>query len=171
MKRNDPTNTFGSIWIKGQSDTLASDRCIIVVYLRVFAIWGDNGSSLIGLGILCLTPSTTGYFFEMKFYSVILFSITVIFLFAWNLSNTIKVKSVLWLLMAWCFSARAAVATVLITHTCVSSCLWVNKNLYCWSAHPFITRGQFWPSGIVVACVCVCVCACVCPSIISLSVQ
>ena len=24
----------------------------------------------------------------------------------------------------------------------------------------FITRGQFWPSGIVVACVCVCVCVC-----------
>ena len=26
------------------------------------------------------------------------------------------------------------------------------------------TRGQFWPSGIVVACVCVCVCVCVCQS-------
>ena len=25
----------------------------------------------------------------------------------------------------------------------------------------FITRGQFWPSGIVVACVCVSVCSCV----------
>ena len=24
------------------------------------------------------------------------------------------------------------------------------------------TRGQFWPSGIVVACVCVCMCVCVC---------
>ena len=24
------------------------------------------------------------------------------------------------------------------------------------------TRGQFWPSGIVIACVCVCVCPCVC---------
>ena len=31
------------------------------------------------------------------------------------------------------------------------------------------TRGQLWPSGIVVACVCLCVCVCVCPSIISLS--
>ena len=27
------------------------------------------------------------------------------------------------------------------------------------------TRGQFWPSGIVVACVCVCVCLSVCPSV------
>ena len=25
-----------------------------------------------------------------------------------------------------------------------------------------ITRGQFWPSGIVIACVCVCVRVCVC---------
>ena len=29
----------------------------------------------------------------------------------------------------------------------------------------FFTRGQFWPSGIVVACVCVCVCVCVCLSV------
>ena len=26
--------------------------------------------------------------------------------------------------------------------------------------YPVFTRGQFWPSGIVVACVCVCVCVC-----------
>ena len=29
----------------------------------------------------------------------------------------------------------------------------------------FITRGQFWPSGIVIACVCVCVRVCVCQSL------
>ena len=28
----------------------------------------------------------------------------------------------------------------------------------------FFTRGQFWPSGIVVACVCLSVCPSVCPS-------
>ena len=28
-----------------------------------------------------------------------------------------------------------------------------------------ITRGQFWPSGIVIACVCVCVRVCVCQSV------
>ena len=33
--------------------------------------------------------------------------------------------------------------------------------------HAVFTRGQFWPSGIVVASVCVCVC--VCPSIMSFS--
>ena len=54
------------------------------------------------------------------------------------------------------------------------------KQLYEWfslSVRPSVylshlfTRGQFWPSGIVVACVCVCVCMCVCPSIMSLSVR
>ena len=35
------------------------------------------------------------------------------------------------------------------------------------SRHIF-TRGKFWPSGIVVACVCLCVCPCVCvnPSLV-----
>ena len=33
--------------------------------------------------------------------------------------------SALWLLLAWYFSIRAAAATLLITHRCVSSCLWV----------------------------------------------
>ena len=33
-----------------------------------------------------------------------------------------------------------------------------------WIIPPF-TLGQFWPSGIVVACVCVCMCVSVCPSI------
>ena len=27
---------------------------------------------------------------------------------------------------------------------------------------PVFTRGQLWPSGIVIACVCLCVCMCVC---------
>ena len=29
----------------------------------------------------------------------------------------------------------------------------------------FFTRGQFWPSGIVIACACVCVRVCVCESV------
>ena len=41
------------------------------------------------------------------------------------------------------------------------------------NSYHFITLGQFWPSGIVVACVCVCVyvCVSVCPSIMSLYEQ
>ena len=44
-----------------------------------------------------------------------------------------------------------------------------NKKV--WTGQSIFTRGQFWPSGIVVACVCVyvCVCVSVCPSIMSLS--
>ena len=35
--------------------------------------------------------------------------------------NTINIYSALWILMAWCFSTRAHVATVLSIHPCVSS--------------------------------------------------
>ena len=90
--------------------------------------------------------------------------------------------------MAWCFSTRASVAAVLSTHPYVSSCLAVDSNhakfiwgsIYICASYHFstlrqskwfkssldlghiFTRGQFWPSGIVIACVCVCVCPCVC---------
>ena len=37
--------------------------------------------------------------------------------------SVINILSTLWLLMAWCFSTRASVATVLDMHPCVSSCL------------------------------------------------
>ena len=41
------------------------------------------------------------------------------------------------------------------------------RKLKCLHTHkmislPVFTRGQFWPSGIVVACVCVSVCVCLC---------
>ena len=35
-----------------------------------------------------------------------------------------------------------------------------NKKV--WTGQSIFTRGQFWPSGIVVACVCVYVCVCLC---------
>ena len=37
-----------------------------------------------------------------------------------------NIQSALWVLMAWCLSTRASVATVLGMHPCISSCLWVN---------------------------------------------
>ena len=37
--------------------------------------------------------------------------------------------------------------------------------MYFQLAHFFFTRGQFWPSGIVIAYVCVCVRVCVCQSV------
>ena len=44
-------------------------------------------------------------------------------IFIWNWSNTMNVQSALWILMAWCLSTRASVATVLTTHPCISQCL------------------------------------------------
>ena len=43
-----------------------------------------------------------------------------------NWSNIMNIQSALWILMAC--STRASVATVLSTHWCVSSCLWVNTQ-------------------------------------------
>ena len=40
--------------------------------------------------------------------------------FAWNWPNTMNIWLALWILMAWCFSTRASVASVLSTHSCVS---------------------------------------------------
>ena len=45
-----------------------------------------------------------------------------------NWSNTINILSTLWILMAWCFSTRAAVATMLRTQPCFSSCLRVDTK-------------------------------------------
>ena len=50
-------------------------------------------------------------------------SIRFALFFIWNQSNTMNVYSALWILMAWCFSTKASVATVLTTHPCVSQCL------------------------------------------------
>ena len=60
------------------------------------------------------------------FQNVILFSIVVYCkceIFVW--SNITNILSTLWILMAWCFSTRASVTTVLSIHLHLSSCLWV----------------------------------------------
>ena len=46
----------------------------------------------------------------------------------WIWSYTMNISSALWVLMAWCFSTRASVATLLNTHPCVSSCLGVKTK-------------------------------------------
>ena len=48
-----------------------------------------------------------------------------------------------------------------------------NQELQVWRPFHwwFFTRGQYWPSGIVVACVCLCVCVSVRVSITSLSAR
>ena len=48
----------------------------------------------------------------------------------WNWSNIMNIYLVSTVgTDGWCFSIRASVATVLGTHPCVSSCLWVNTSI------------------------------------------
>ena len=78
-----------------------------------------------------LTPLTFKQLNDL-FHNVILFSNVSHYkcnFLVWTGSKTMNVWSVLWLLMAWCFSTRASVATVVITHPCVSSCLGVYCHL------------------------------------------
>ena len=73
-----------------------------------------------------LTLKRLGHFFQ----NVILFSNLAhqkCNIFVWNWFNTMNVWSALWILMAWCFSTRASVTTVLTTHPCVSRCLRVKQ--------------------------------------------
>ena len=46
----------------------------------------------------------------------------------WNWSNAMNIQSAPRMLMAWCWSTRASVATVLSRHLCVSSCSWINQS-------------------------------------------
>ena len=73
--------------------------------------------------IRTLTLKPLGHFF---FQNVILLSHVIHSkwsIMVWNHSSTRNISSTLWILMAWCFSTRASVATVLNTHPCVSRCL------------------------------------------------
>ena len=48
--------------------------------------------------------------------------------------------------MAWCFSTRASVATVLTTHPCVSRCLRVNVGWFMLNkAYPIISLNKAYP--------------------------
>ena len=92
-----------------------------------------------------LTPKRLGHFFK----NVILFRNFVHHkcdIFIWNWSNTMNVESALWILMAWCFSTRASVATVLTTHPCISQCLRVklreNGSHFAHSIFKYIFRNE-----------------------------
>ena len=75
-----------------------------------------------------LTLKQRGKFiFKMLFANVVHYKCNIL---VWNWSNTMNILSALWILMAWCFSTRASVATVLSVNPCISSCLGVNP---CWN--------------------------------------
>ena len=61
--------------------------------------------------------------------NVILFPYVVYYngnILVWSWSDAMYISAGLWILMAWCFSTRASVSTVLSMHPCISSCMWVN---------------------------------------------
>ena len=67
------------------------------------------------------------FWFSIYFYSLMLFDMNVIFLH--KLVKRHCISSQHWMLMAWCFSTRPSAATILSTHPCISSCLWVDQPL------------------------------------------
>ena len=78
-----------------------------------------------GLGVIVLTLKRPVHFSQ----NTILFSYNVhnkCNTLVWNWPNTMNIQSALWILMAWCFSTRASVVTVLSTHQCISQCLRFN---------------------------------------------
>ena len=83
-----------------------------------------------------LTLKWLGHFFQyvISFSNVVHHKRNILI---WNWSNKINISSALWILMAWCFSTRASVATLLTMHTCVSRCLGVNmsNSRYNWLTH------------------------------------
>ena len=74
-----------------------------------------------------LTLKPLGYFFSKcnSTFSIIHSEWNIV---VWNHPSTMNILSTLWILMAWCFSTRASVATVLNTYPCVSRCLRVNYS-------------------------------------------
>ena len=114
------------------------------IHLRVISQWAPRLLlCILSLKFIFLTLKQLGYFFQ----NVILFSNAVHHkcnIFIWNWSNTMNVSSTLWILMAWCFSTRASVATVLTTHPCVSRCLGVKDTATS-------SRGQ-WVNDHVTSC-------------------
>ena len=66
----------------------------------------------------------------MWFHFLTLFTLCAIFLFETGPIQHVQwmFSLALWMLMAWCFSTKASVATVLTMHPCISRCLRVNSE-------------------------------------------
>ena len=62
-------------------------------------------------------------------------------IFAWNWNNAMQgFFSALSILMAWCFSTRASIATLLDKQICVSSCLWVMVKIWIFQANIWVSH-------------------------------
>ena len=94
--------------------------------------YGANYLFIVSGGVeIHLTDSSTlnqlGHFCQnvISFPLVVHYKCNIV---VWNWFNIMNILWTLWLLMPWCLSTRASVATVRSIHPCVSSCLGVNKN-------------------------------------------
>ena len=76
--------------------------------------------------MIIISLNNQAIFIKMRFHFLILFATTAIFLYETGPFQWFQ--SALWVLMAWCFSTRASAATMLSTHPCVSSHLWVKME-------------------------------------------
>ena len=69
----------------------------------------------------------------------------------WNWLNAMHNWSALWILMAWCFSTKSSVATVLIMNPSISRCLWVNiGHSLTTNFKAYLTNLSFWGQKISV---------------------
>ena len=93
---------------------------------------------VVNIYMLCesidIDPETTGYFFSKCNSTFSCRSFRMKYCGVKALKYN-KYLSTLWILMAWCFSTRASVATVLNKHPCVSRCVRVNGT----------SREFWWP--------------------------
>ena len=89
-------------------------------------IWTNDG--LFTDAYMRHSASTGTFFFFKISFHFLMFIHYKCHILVWNWSNTMNISSALWVLMSWCFSTRASVATVLSMHPCVSSCLGVNAK-------------------------------------------
>ena len=85
-----------------------------------------------------INSETSASFFFLQYF--ISFSTVVHYdcnIFVWNWSNAVDIWSALWILMPWCWSTRASVATGLSTHLCIYRCLWVKGEKNNHQSHDF----------------------------------
>ena len=94
---------------KSHDQTRSVDRTEYDHYIKeIFVFWPSNNW-------------VTLIFFKICLYFLVFFTINVIF--HWNRTNSIHNWSILWIVMAWCFSTRPSVGTVLSMNPHISRCL------------------------------------------------
>ena len=92
------------------------------------------------INIIILTLKQPGHFFKILFVNI--FKANIIFS-SMKLPEWIHIWSALSILMAWCFSTRASVATVLSANPHIPWCLWVKVTCGMSNLSIFGNLGQY----------------------------